>query len=541
MIQDTMLQQQQQQQDDDDDDDDSLFWDAAVQELLATGGGTPSAGICTIPLPPTPRWWSSIAQTAFCATRNVLKCLDDDDEQQRNENTSDHHDHDNCHHVSSSTTFSCRRRSGFKIIANHADSAHVTGYHPPAAAANVAATSDKNNNRSNKNNNNNNNNNNKSLSSRYNAHRRGFVFSDCATIHVDDIFNSNIVVSHKDKSSNNDGSVDILGQHSRAAAAAHAHAAHAHDCQHSSAAKNTATAAADTATAAWTRLYQEVLHNGILVNMLLALERKLQLPVNYFQQHLGPTISNSQWHVKEYITTPSTTTSVPSGTTNSQNDDQSDSVLVEELLPTHTDPSILSVIVHDPSEHGGGGGGGVGAQGLQYAVYNPQLKSTTWQDVVDLVPTTAVADATAAAAPFFAVVLVGSVLSILTGGRIPACRHRVIQHHPPAATSTSITTNCTTTTTISITRTRMAATLFGRPAPTARLQLLPLHSLDLLDEAAAIFQTNVVINSRPPPNKEQQQCRTSKQQQQQQQQKVLTFEAWNQKVARNYEKAKAKK
>jgi hypothetical protein len=485
--------------------DDDTFWDAAVNDVLLGRGG----GICTIPLVPNEMWWQ-LAQTAFGATRQVLKCMDRQQQQQQQQE-----------HSTVCSSF-------VNNISNHADSAHVTGYHPAAAAvattnaAAAAAAAGENNN---------NINNNKSLSSRYNAHRRGFVFSDCDSVNVNDIFN-NITITHNNKNSRKEegGSSSAI---STSATTSHAH-------QHTTAHDHFA---ATTATACWTRLYQQVLH-VILENMLLALERKLQLPVGYFQDTLGPTISNSQWHVKEYITSNTTvpTTTNTTTTTNdkigdndtddSHDDDDDDDIL--ELLPTHTDPSILSVVIHDQEN------GACGAQGLQYAVYDKHTKTTTWHDVV--VPKSdndppqdghdRGNDTTAVTMPFFAVVLVGSVLPILTGGRIPACRHRVIHHHHASSNTTPATTTTTTST-----RSRMAATLFGRPAPTALLQLLPLHSLDLLDgndDDEALFKTTRKNNNS---SEQLRHCRTKEQQRAK---KTLTFEAWNQKVARNYEKAKSR-
>jgi hypothetical protein len=40
--------------------------------------------------------------------------------------------------------------------------------------------------------------------------------------------------------------------------------------------------------------------HGISTQVLRALERKLELPLNWFQQIMGPTGNASQWHVKRF-------------------------------------------------------------------------------------------------------------------------------------------------------------------------------------------------------------------------------------------------
>uniref|UniRef100_A0A7S3L0L5 Uncharacterized protein n=1 Tax=Amphora coffeiformis TaxID=265554 RepID=A0A7S3L0L5_9STRA len=100
-----------------------------------------------------------------------------------------------------------------------------------------------------------------------------------------------------------------------------------------------------------------------------------------------------------------------------------------------------------------------------------------------------------------AVILVGSVMATLSANQIPACRHRVVD--------VVATDNNNNATTVVPTR-RVAATLFGRPAPHALLQTPPCPRW-----SAIVNNNNNNIPKSP-----------------------VTFEAWNARVARNYEKSK---
>jgi isopenicillin N synthase-like dioxygenase len=180
--------------------------------------------------------------------------------------------------------------------------------------------------------------------------------------------------------------------------------------------------------------------------VLSAICQQLELPETWFQEQLGPTRSNSQWHIKRYVLPP-----------NACNVECC-------LLPTHTDPSLISIVVHHRT------GIQLGAAGLQYSTPDRE-----WLEV----PCSGHA---------VAIVLVGSVLQHVTGGYFSACKHRVV--------STKKTD-----------QDRMAATLFVRPAPTALLSLPPSPVL--------VGRTTVKSN--------------------------LTFEQWNRKTARNYEKAKERR
>ena len=144
--------------------------------------------------------------------------------------------------------------------------------------------------------------------------------------------------------------------------------------------------------------------------VLAAVCRHLQLPGTWLQEQLGPTVNNSQWHVKRYVTT------------------SSKACTVECLLPTHKDPSLISIVVlHRPGIQ-------EGAAGLQYAGEDQIWMEVPWSGHP------------------VAIVFTGSVLEHVTGGYITACRHRVVA---------------------SAELERMAATLFVRPTPNAVLSMPP--------------------------------------------------------------------
>ena len=197
-----------------------------------------------------------------------------------------------------------------------------------------------------------------------------------------------------------------------------------------------------------------VLH-GVWQHVLRALAVSLELPTaDWFEQNLGPTREHCQWHLKEYKSV--------AGVEMTSNDTNNNDC----LLDSHTDPSLLSIVVHDrPGVQPDG-------YGLEYFTVGGQ-----WREV----------DATGHGV---AVVLLGSVWNVVGPQFRKACRHRV------AASSNSHTT-------------RVAATLFGRPASTARLVPLPIDASNHDD-----------CNDSPKLST------------------PLTFGEWSQRVARRYEKKK---
>ena len=285
--------------------------------------------------------------------------------------------------------------SAWAQIDDSADSAHCTGYHSSSPG----------------------------FSRRYNAHRRGWVFSDedwTCSIGGDERKDDELVIIQQEKF---DHAMGIL---------------HA------------------------------ILH-FILDNLLLALSRKwglLHQTTNeddkntacWFQTNMGPTRSHSQWHVKEFVTPPNSNHSDSTTTT------EEDSSQPVEWLPAHTDPSLVSVVIHDTQHKNMRG-----SRGLQY--YSTSDKE--WHPARPSSETTITTDSSTSEYPpqQYATIFVGSVLAAMTSHQVPACRHRVI-YEDEENTSRSIDSQ-------SSSRDpddrgiRRATTLFGRPAPTAKLQHIP--------------------------------------------------------------------
>jgi len=181
---------------------------------------------------------------------------------------------------------------------------------------------------------------------------------------------------------------------------------------------------------------QELLHDvaeNVLDTMIC---RHLELPEGWFHDNLGPLRDSSQWHIKRYVDVQlqdnsSQTNEASTAATNSIENGNS-----VEWLPTHTDPSLVSVVVlNQPGRH-------EVSSGLQYPK-NRLFFDVPWSghDI--------------------AIVFVGSVLQHVTGGYFRACRHRVVYTNYNSISN----------------RERVAATLFVRPAPERTLSLPPSPAL----------------------------------------------------------------
>jgi isopenicillin N synthase-like dioxygenase len=228
------------------------------------------------------------------------------------------------------------------------------------------------------------------------------------------------------------------------------------------------------------------MHDAIAVNVLRAVARNLGCQdKDWFQTNLGPTDGSSQWHVKRYVC-PTATDSEKNQ--NSECDDKGDVEEEIEWLPVHTDPSLISIVLHDVP------GKREGAMGLQYQVpdpsisyendSNPKSLKNIWVDV----PWHGHAVAT---------VFVGSVLSYITGNLYPGAKHRVV-YRP------------STTLNVDESEQRVAATLFVRPRGDCKL-LVPPSPLFLTEEG----DSSVRIRN-------------------------TTFDAWLERVSRNYMKGRKK-
>jgi len=155
---------------------------------------------------------------------------------------------------------------------------------------------------------------------------------------------------------------------------------------------------------------------GIALDVFTAIEHHLKLEEGWFQRNLGPVECHSQWHLKRYqpdVAPPMARTA--------------DGATV--LLPMHSDPSIISIVIHDRE------GSQEGAQGLEYL-----CGSNIWKEVERSGHSTVT-------------VFCGSVLDRITGGLYPACKHRVALRPPFDK--------------------RVVATFFWRPSPHALLEVPP--------------------------------------------------------------------
>ncbi|CAJ1960138.1 unnamed protein product [Cylindrotheca closterium] len=218
-----------------------------------------------------------------------------------------------------------------------------------------------------------------------------------------------------------------------------------------------------------------VLHS-LAMKAVAEVESTLGLPANYIQDTYGKDVSlahSSQWHLKRY--------SASAG-----HDDG------DLALGVHTDPSILSVVVHDsPTLEPGG-------WGLQYSqkLDGPRTDSgisIEWNEP----PYHGHGVATVMIGSAFARIMqVGDNVSKNEKVRqlrrlYPPCRHRVVM-------STDATEH--------LGRQRMALTYFLRPSPLSILTPLPIF---------------LELNVRQP-------------------RKKLTFGSWYKKVSSNYSRSRAK-
>ena len=224
------------------------------------------------------------------------------------------------------------------------------------------------------------------------------------------------------------------------------------------------------------------MHDAMATNVLRAVARNLGCQdEDWFANKLGPTDKSSQWHVKRYVPICPTDTATDDGMghckkeKNERNESQRERGGEKDIwLPVHTDPSLISIVLHDAP------GKREGAMGLQYQIPDPSShQKRIWVEL----PWHGHAIAT---------VLVGSVLSYITGNVFPGAKHRVVCRLPTTDEETE----------------RVAATLFVRPRGD-RMLLVPPSPLLLTDTGA----NSVKIRN-------------------------ATFNDWNARVSRNYMKGR---
>ncbi|KAL7541703.1 hypothetical protein ACHAXR_013136 [Thalassiosira sp. AJA248-18] len=230
------------------------------------------------------------------------------------------------------------------------------------------------------------------------------------------------------------------------------------------------------------KLYS-VMHGEIAEGVLMAIERRLNLPHLYFHQELGPTNKSSQWHMKRYVVD-SAGDGIGAERENSANDNSS------IFLPMHTDPSLISVVIIDQA------GTNIGGMGLE--VFHPSKTRTDSKEGAKSRSHSGNWKEISHHGHDVAVIFIGSVLSYLTKRQVfSAAKHRVVNWDKCCDddTDSNAANNMNG---------RMAATLFVRPNANAVMKTLPSPQLQLDD-----------ANKNPP-----------------------TFRAWNARVAKNYMKKK---
>lgn len=183
-----------------------------------------------------------------------------------------------------------------------------------------------------------------------------------------------------------------------------------------------------------------IMHDVIANGILQAIERRLQLPKAYFRNELGPTGTSSQWHIKRY-------------------DISESKSLGGEILPMHTDPSLISVVILDAP--------GVQMGGIGLEIYQ---SDRTWKEI-------------SRHGHGIAIIFVGSVLSHLIKDKVmfSAAKHRVVQSWDRNNDKHQ----------------RVAATLFVRPNGDALMKPLPSPLfLDLDEKKHTTNQTFAQWNAR---------------------------------------------
>ena len=208
---------------------------------------------------------------------------------------------------------------------------------------------------------------------------------------------------------------------------------------------------------------------------------------DWFENAYGPMHESSQWHVKRYVTPD---ISKQEGITN---DPESESNGTKEFngklgeereiewLPVHTDPSLISVIIHDAPGHN------QGSMGLQYQcplslqqseISDSKKKTRIWKEV-------------GSHGHSVATIFCGSVMSYITGGLFPSAKHRVV--YKLKSNQQAV---------ISDRKFRQAATLFLRPRGKSILTVPPcaimmerevkirkdLHFIDWLNRVSKNYQ-----------------------------------------------------
>lgn len=224
-------------------------------------------------------------------------------------------------------------------------------------------------------------------------------------------------------------------------------------------------------------------------NVLSQIAASLSLPSDFFDTAYGPIKEHSQWHLKRYHPYGTTAENQTPRKIREGHQRTVDGRIV--LLPVHTDPSLISLVVisrqndnSDCAVHFDG------AMGLEY--HDDTDPDNPWHPVP-------------ASGSGAIIIFAGSVLHRISGGIFPATRHRV------AVMETEVDAV--------VREERVVATFFFRPAPHAILRLLPSPSV--LER----HEQNTTLN-----------CKNYRGAVKHD--KDMSFSEWKRKVSQRYEKKK---
>ena len=192
--------------------------------------------------------------------------------------------------------------------------------------------------------------------------------------------------------------------------------------------------------------------NVIAKDILRGIERYLKIDEGWFEDVYGPMNLSSQWHVKRYVE-PRQVQECQGQNIIGHDVGEKDTKEEEgiEWLPVHTDPSLISIIIHDVP------GTNPLAMGLEYQSPGERSKRV-WKEVESH-------------GHAVATVFCGSVMSYITGGLFQSAKHRVM-YRPVIDTLDRGPKGA-----VCNPRYRQAATLFLRPQGKSVLKVPPSEAL----------------------------------------------------------------
>jgi isopenicillin N synthase-like dioxygenase len=188
----------------------------------------------------------------------------------------------------------------------------------------------------------------------------------------------------------------------------------------------------------------------IASSVLRGIARYLKIEEDWFHEQYGPMDTSSQWHVKRYAE-PDDAKILQDDQPNQESEPKEG----VEWLPVHTDPSLISVVIHDAP------GTNDNAMGLEYHAlllspssdtHKGRKKERVWKEVNKH-------------GHAVATIFCGSVMSYITGGVFQSAKHRVM-YRPMETKSNNVTTRGGK-------NYRQAATLFLRPQGDSILTVPP--------------------------------------------------------------------